>query len=386
MNSRSVSSSRAPLTAGRPRLIRAWQGPTGRRVGDAPEPEHEAADLAATLTPTGARHAGRCGLSDRGRFGCSCATSQRDHKRVVSRTKPQPHHRLWGRLAGWGVVSEHNELLRRWRRRRRSGGALERVGLEDHDQPRIHLRPGGGVVSEHDELLRRRLHVQRPAAGSMKTSGGALEWEQLVDHDEHPTPAARSLDLVGVSCPSTTSCFAVGDWSFDADINADSETWWSDTRSNCRSRRSLTSTRRREPHRESGSPDLSERYRHARIREGSRRSSRQMNLGVRSRALLFDARTITRRSCATEGFRSAPSSPRRAGTPIEVAAAWHRSAQSPASSVRSCASSHEEPLSMIEHFPYRPGNGIFRWRDHALTRKSPVAAPRGVNVCVAPPT
>ena len=41
---------------------------------------------------------------------------------------------------------------------------------------------------------------------------------------------------------------------------------------------------------------------------------------------------------------------------------------------------------MIEHFPYRPGNGIFRWRDHALTRKSPVAAPRGVNVCVAPPT
>ena len=91
--------------------------------------------------------------------------------------------------------------------------ALEREPLVEHGRPqtrRLELsRSGRGVVSEPDELLRGRLlrRTRDPQA-----SGGALEREPLVDHDQPQPTGSAGTFLTGVSCPSPTSCFAVGSY------------------------------------------------------------------------------------------------------------------------------------------------------------------------------
>ena len=69
----------------------------------------------ATVAPTGVRHVGRCGLSDRRRFGRSCAPGGGDSD-VVRRAEPQPERLHFLRTVR-GVLSEFDELFRRRRQR-----------------------------------------------------------------------------------------------------------------------------------------------------------------------------------------------------------------------------------------------------------------------------
>ena len=117
------------------------------------------------------------------------------------------------------LVPDRLELLRRrhvepdQRTRRHPRGALARRQLVDHGQPRSQRlelrRVQRRLLPGHQRLLRgRRLRVPNGAGGSAlveRTNGSS--WAVV----SSPIPSgATGAELLAVSCPSTTSCDAVG--------------------------------------------------------------------------------------------------------------------------------------------------------------------------------